>query len=73
MLAIALVVGIQQSHEFYVAAQEYKEWATVSRKICTSFINKLGVPLSEAVSDCNGQFTATSHDPGNPNIVTTLI
>lgn len=29
------------------SSSEYKEWATVSRKICTSFINKLGVPLSE--------------------------
>ncbi len=28
-------------------AKEYKEWAQVSRNICTSFIHKLGVPLSK--------------------------
>ena len=30
-----------------LASKEYKEWAQVSRNICTSFIHKLGVPLSK--------------------------
>eukprot|EP00434_Breviolum_minutum_P009548 symbB.v1.2.008406.t1/scaffold526.1/size209645/7 len=29
------------------SSDEYKEWAQVSRNICTSFIHKLGVPLSK--------------------------
>lgn len=33
--------------EIDLASKEYKEWAQVSRNICTSFIHKLGVPLSK--------------------------
>ena len=34
-----------------IGAEEYKEWATVSRDICSSFLKKLGVPLSEEEQD----------------------
>jgi len=32
--------------ELYTS-REYKEWAEVTRGICTSFVNKMGVPLTE--------------------------
>lgn len=48
--------------EIDLASKEYKEWAQVSRNICTSFIHKLGVPLSKVWVF-----------PANKNVVTKVV
>ena len=54
----SLELGSSELQSEMCLLQEYREWAKVSQQICSSFINKLGIPLAEAFSWLLDRFVA---------------